>query len=107
MKEHRDGQGQLKRPEFMRNKVRGGTAATHVKMLSETNGILVTGKTMEANNHQNMIDFSFSPLIGKEIKTERERTVLQQEKVEERSQEEEVHEDKVYMMQEAINNISF
>ena len=48
MKEHRDGQGQLKRPEFMRNKVRG--APGHIKMLSEANGILnglVGGKTLD------------------------------------------------------------
>ncbi len=76
MKEHRDGQGQLKRPEFMRNKVRGGGANGHVKMLSESNGILnalVPGKTLDSNN--NSFGFSFSPLIGKEIKTERERAV--------------------------------
>ena len=73
IKEHRDGQGQLKRPEFMRNKVRGAASGGHVKMLSESNGILngiVPGKTLDN------LGFSFSPLIGKEIKTERERAAV-------------------------------
>ncbi len=50
MKEHRDGQGQLKRPEFMRNKVRATSGNGHVKMLSETDGIingLGIGKTLD------------------------------------------------------------
>lgn len=72
MKEHRDGQGQLKRPEFMRNKVRATSGNGHVKMLSETDGIingLGIGKTLDSN-YKNM-GFGFSPLLVKEIKTER------------------------------------
>jgi hypothetical protein len=62
----------------MRNKVRGGGATSHVKMLSESNGILngiLAGKTLDSNN-KNSLSFSFSPLIGKEIKTEREKNAV-------------------------------
>lgn len=67
MKEHKDGQGNLKRPEFMRNKVRGASGG-HVKMLSESNGIingLFGGKTMDTK------EMSFSPLLSQGNKTER------------------------------------
>lgn len=55
----------------MRNKVRATGGTGHAKMLSESNGIingLVAGKTLDSNNN---MGFSFSPLVGKDIKTER------------------------------------
>jgi len=114
MRDHKDGvHGCLKRPEFMRNKVRGAAAplnadskiSGHVKMLSESIGLidgLAVGKTLDSIN----MGYSFSPLNGKEIKTERTKSTIKDE-VKQGNFEEDQNENKVFMMQEAINNISF
>jgi hypothetical protein len=74
-------------------------------MLSESIGLidgLAVGKTLDSIN----MGYSFSPLNGKEIKTERTKSTIKDE-VKQGNFEEDQNENKVFMMQEAINNISF